>query len=133
MAPWLPVLVGPTEPMIERTREALSAGRVPEPVIQEQVRDALVTTIMEMVPEIYTQERIDQLVADLQDYRRRLIEAGEEAAQWADGALIALHREGPLTENPFLMVTCYASLRAVMEKVAENSARAQQRADSGDA
>jgi hypothetical protein len=124
MAPWLPVLVDRTEPMIERTREALSAGRVPEPVIQEQVRDALVTTILEMVPEIYTQERVDQLVADLKDYRRRLSEAGEEeAASWADGALIAVHREDPPAENPFLMVICYASLRAVMEKAAANSAR----------
>jgi hypothetical protein len=133
MSPWLPVLMERVEPMIERAQEAVSTGQTPDAAIQKEVRDALVATIEEMVPEIYTRERVDQLVGDLQDYRRRLMEAGEEeAVRWADGALIAVHREGPPAENPFLMVTCYASLRAAMEKAAENSARARERADSGD-
>ena len=134
VGPWLPQLMDRVGPMIEATREAVSAGREPAPVVQERVLDAFVAVIKEMVPEVYTQERIDQLVDELQDYRRRLTEAGEEkAARWADGALVALHRDVPPAENRFLKVICYASLRAIFEAAAEDSARPPESSASEDA
>ena len=134
VGPWLPRLVERVGPMIEAMREAMSAGREADPAVQERVRDVFVAVIEEMVPEIYTQERVDQLGEELEDTRRRLIEAGEgEAARWADGALLALHRDVPLADNRFLKVHCYASLRAVFRMAAEGHARTSESSGSEDA
>jgi hypothetical protein len=134
VAPWLPVLVDRTGPMLRRAREAADADRQLDPDVEEAIADAFVATIKEMVPAIYTPERVDRLVDDLNDYRRRLSEAGEQkAARRVDGALLALQRDGSPADNRFLVVTCYASLRAIMQTAAENLAAAQEGAQSGDA
>lgn len=124
--PWMPGLVNRAGPVIERMREVITEGREPDPEVQEKVGDALVATIQEMVAEVYTPERVDQLVANLKDYRQRLIEAGDkEAAQRVNGALLALQREEPPAENRFLLAACYASVRAVMAAAAEEAAAAR--------
>jgi hypothetical protein len=134
VGPWLPVLMERLMPLFRQAQEAREAGREPDSHVQAEIGDTFVATIREMVPEIYTQERIDQLAADLQDYRRRLLEAGEEeAARWADGALLSLQRGDPPAENPFLGMTTYASVRAIIKEAAENSARAQETSEGGDA
>jgi len=134
VGPWLPQLVDRVGPGIEATRAAVSVGQEPDPAVQERVLNAFVVLIEEMVPEIYTQERIDELVQDVQDYRRRLVEAGEEeAVGWADGAMVALYRDLPPSDNRFLKVHCYASLRAIFKAAAEDHARTRDSSEGHDA
>lgn len=121
-APWTAALVQRTEPLLRQARTAADAGLEPGPDIEDAVSEALLATIREMVPAVYTPERIEQLMQDLRDYRRRLSEAGErEAAILADVVLTTLQRDGPAGDHYVLAVTCYASLLARIEAAREEA------------
>jgi hypothetical protein len=100
-------------PLVAQVREAAERGVQPDPEIVQVMRVGTVDVTREMAPAVYTAERIDQLVADLEDYRRRLDEAGEsEAAAWAHGAQMSLEWDVPPADNRFLLALCFTSLRA---------------------
>jgi hypothetical protein len=85
-------------------------------------------TAVEMIPTVFTPERLPQLKADLKNYRRDLEELGEqEAATHAHMALILLGRDGELADNRLLTALGMASLqRAMVDRVEEARAKAQE-------
>jgi hypothetical protein len=92
----------------------------------------LVEVAREMVPAIFTPERLGRLVADLKEYRRHLLEAGEkEATMYAHAAFAMLEREETTSENPLLIAICFASLRLMLITISEEAqARAKGRTDT---
>jgi len=128
--PWVPVLLGRLEPMKAQARQAVAKGDWDDPRILEAMGKILVEAAQEMVPAIFTPERLDQLLADLKDYRRDLLDAGEkEAAAYACTALMMLEREDiPTDENRLLIGICFASLRLMMITISQE---AQAKAEDG--
>jgi hypothetical protein len=96
--------------------------------------EILVQVAQEMIPVIFTSERIERLKADLRGYRRRLREAGErEAAAYAHAATMLLEREGALAENRFLIGLCFVSLRLRLIALGEKAqAKARSDLESGE-
>jgi len=119
---WLPVLMERLQPLEIQLGQTSEKEDEPDPVILEEMQKTFINTTFEMAAEIFTPERIAQLVVVLKDYRSRLHEAGQrEATTHAHGALLSVTREDlPPAENRFLAVVCYASLRALMRTLAEN-------------
>ena len=133
--PWVPVLMERLEPIKAQARQAAAQGDWDDPRILEATGKILVEAAQEMVPAIFTPERLDQLLADLKDYRRDLLDTGEkEAAMYAHAALIMLEREDiPIDENRLLIGICFASLRLMMIVLAEEArAKAKDRTETGE-
>jgi hypothetical protein len=74
--------------------------------------DMMFSLTREMARSIFTAERIAKLCAQFQDYRRMLLDAGEEdAAAAAGGAMVFLHPQTVPDDCMLLMGICYQSLR----------------------
>jgi len=74
----------------------------------------------EMAPAIFTPQRIEALRTQLDEYRRKLLDSGEqETALTAQGALFLLHSEINPAESIFLRAVCFASLRLAMDEIAD--------------
>ena len=127
--PWVPVLMERLEPIEAKARQVATRGDWDDLGALQAMGKILIEIAQEMVPTVFTPERLDQLEADLKDYQRNLQEAGErEAATYAHAALIMLDREDiPMDENRLLIGICFASLRLMMIVLAEEA-----RAKTGD-
>jgi len=133
--PWVPVLMERLEPMKAQAQQAAERGDWDDPDTLRAMGDTLVKVAREMVPVVFKSERLDRLVADLRDYRRRLLDEREsQAAMHAHAALIMLEREDiPTDENRLLIGICFASLRLVMIVLAEEArAKAEDRRETGE-
>jgi len=122
VVPWIPTLMERLEPAHAQCREAVGRGDWADSGVLKAVGDALVEVARDMVPAIFTPERLGQLVDDLRDYRRELLEAGErEAGMWAHAASLMLEHEDSPPDNRLLIGVCFASLRAGMIALAEDA------------
>jgi hypothetical protein len=131
VAPWLAVLMERMDDLVAQVREAEERRAQPDPEIIQEMRETMADVTEEMAPAVYTPERVDQLVTDLEDYRRSLEKAGEsEAAAWAQGAQMTLQHDVPPADNRFLLALCFVSLRAFMRNAMEAAAAARE--DSGE-
>jgi hypothetical protein len=130
VGPWLMVLMERLGPVNEQYREAAKRGERPSPEAAEKMKEQLLAVTEEMAPAVYTPERIDQLMADLEDYRRSLDKAGErEASRWAHGALAYLQVDVPPADNRFLHALCFLSLRSALQAARAAGADAEQAAE----
>jgi len=94
--PWIPAVMERLKPFETQTRQAAERGSGKDPGIIRAMGNVLVEVAREMVPAVFTPERLGRLIADLRDYRRSLLEAKErEAAMYANAALIMLERTPP--------------------------------------
>jgi hypothetical protein len=128
VADWMPALVERMTSLEAQARQAEERGEWPDPDILQAVQVAFMETAVEMIPTVFTPERLPQLKADLKNYRRDLEELGEqEAATHAHMALILLGRDGELADNRLLTALGMASLqRAMVDRVEEARAKAQE-------
>jgi len=109
-------------PMLVSELGLLEPGAEPDPEDVGAVRDVIRELTSEMSPAIFTPERLRRLVKELRDYRRSLMDAGEEeAAHWAESALAVADREGPPGDNPLLLSVCFVSLRELLQAMSEVS------------
>jgi len=133
--PWIPAVMERLKPFETQTRQAAERGSGKDPGIIRAMGNVLVEVAREMVPAVFTPERLGRLIADLRDYRRSLLEAKErEAAMYANAALIMLEREDTPAENPLLIGICFASLHLMLITLAEEArARAESRATTEEA
>jgi hypothetical protein len=123
--PWVPMLVERLTPIEAQARQAAEREDWEDTGTLQAMGEILVEVAQEMVPVVFTSERLGQLVADLKAYRRNLLDVEERAAAaYVHGALLTLERENALAENPLLIAVCFASLRLMMITISEE-ARAQ--------
>jgi len=117
---WLPVLNERLEPLRAQAQQAAERGKWPDPDVIEAMQMAVLDTAVKMAEEVFTPERIDELVAAVKAYRDSLHAAGErEAATYAQGLLISVSRDDvPPADNRQLVAICFASLRAVVRALA---------------
>jgi hypothetical protein len=132
LEPWVPVLLERLAPIKEQARQAAERGDWKDPGTLQAMGDIFVEIAREMVPVIFTPERLDQLVADLRDYRRKLLDKREsQAAMHAHAAFMMLEREETPAENPLLIGICFASLRLLLITLSEEAqAEAEDRAET---
>jgi hypothetical protein len=130
--PWVPTVMERLAPIEAQARRAAERGEWDDPGILQVTGKVLVEVAREMVPAIFTPERLGRLVADLKEYRRHLLEAGEkEATMYAHAAFAMLEREETTSENPLLIAICFASLRLMLITISEEAqARAKGRTDT---
>jgi hypothetical protein len=130
--PWVPVLMERLEPIKAQARQAAERGDWKDPGTLRAMGDTLVEVAREMVPVVFTPERLDRLVADLRDYRRKLLDEREsQAAMHAHAAFMMLGREETPAENPLLIGICFASLRLLLITLSEEArAKAEDRAET---
>jgi hypothetical protein len=130
--PWVPTVMEQLAPIEAQARQAAERGGWEDTGIVEATGKVLVEVAREMVPAIFTPERLGRLVADLKKYRRHLLESTEkEAAMYAHAAYAMLEREETTSENPLLIAICFASLRLMLITIAEEAqARAEGRTDT---
>jgi len=118
--PWLRVFIERTAPLQDRAQSQMEVGGAPDEELARGAQETLVTVLREMVAEVYTTERVEELVADLKAYRRELRAGGEDqAAQRVDSALILTAGGVRPEESGFLLATCYASMRLALRAVAK--------------
>jgi hypothetical protein len=116
--PWMPVLADRAATLEAQMGDDLEAEGDPTPELREAGESTFVALATEMAREIYTEKRIDELVADLEGYRDRLKGAEEhEAAEWAESALMVAQRGAPVEQNMFLVGTCFVTLREVLRAI----------------
>ncbi len=121
LAPWL-VKLAKRKAALRGDQEMLDDGAALDAQSAEAMKEAIYELTLEMSPAVFTEQRRQQLVDDLQGYRDRLREAGEEeAARRADLAIDIVQWEVPRAKNPFLLATCYASLRKVIPSLSETA------------
>jgi hypothetical protein len=132
LEPWVPVLLERLEPMKAQARQAAERGDWGDPDTLRAMGDTLVEVAREMVPVVFTPGRLDRLVADLRDYRRKLLNEREsQAAMHAHAAFMMLEREETPAENPLLIGICFASLRLMMITLSEEAqAKAEDRTEA---
>jgi hypothetical protein len=132
--PWQPLLEERLSPIGARLRQAIERKDWSNRDISHAMSEILVQVAQEMIPVIFTSERIERLKTDLRGYRRRLREAGErEAAAYAHAATMLLEREGALAENRFLIGLCFVSLRLRLIALGEKAqAKARSDLESGE-
>jgi hypothetical protein len=122
MEPWVPVLLERLEPIKAQARQAAERGDWKDPGTLQAMGDIFVEIAREMVPVVFTPERLDHLVADLRDYRRKLLDEREsQAAMHAHAAFMMLEREETPAENPLLIGICFASLRLLLITLSEEA------------
>lgn len=122
LEPWL-VKLAKRGAALRGDQEMLDDGAALDGESAEAMIEAIYELTLEMSPAVFTEQRCEELVEDLQDYRDRLREAGEdEAARWADVAIDIVQWEVPPASNPFLLATCYASVRKAIPSLSETTA-----------
>jgi len=115
LKPWVPVLLERLEPIKAQARQAAEGRDWKDPGTLRAMGDIFVEIAREMVPVVFTPERLERLVADLRDYRRKLLdERDSQAAMHAHAAFMMLEREETPAENPLLIGICFASLRLLL-------------------
>jgi hypothetical protein len=120
--PWVPVLMERLTPIEAQARQAAGREEWPDPDIMQTMGDILMKVARQMVPVVFTPERLDRLVADLRDYRRKLLDEREsQAAMHAHAAFMMLEREETPAENPLLISICFASLRLLLIVLSEEA------------
>jgi len=120
--PWAPTVLERLAPFEARAKQAAEGGEFDASEVLEPMQEVLLAVAQEMVPAVFTPERLAQLRADLRAYRNSLREAGEsKAVMYAHTALRILEREEPLAENPLLIAICFASLHSMMITAAEEA------------
>jgi len=98
----------------------MEVGGAPNEELVRGAQEILGTVLHDMVAEVYTTERVEELVADLKAYARKLRAAGEDqAAQRVDSALILTAGGVKPEESGFLLATCHASIRLALQTVAK--------------
>ncbi len=121
LAPWL-VKLAMRGVALRGDEEMLDDGAALDAESAEAMKEAIYELTLEMSPAVFTEQRREELVEDLQGYRDRLREAGEdEAARWADVAIDIVQWEVPPAKNPFLLATCYASVRKAIPSLSETA------------
>ena len=122
MAPWLPMLEERLMPVMAEIEQARIEGRTEDHAALDALRKELAEIAREMGADVFTPERVAQLVEELRAYRRDL-EALEEhqAARSAEHAIFMLEQLPDLKEEPLLIGICFASLRALLIGVAEGT------------
>ncbi len=120
--PWVPVLMERLAPIEEQAKQAAERRDWEDPGTLRAMGDIFVEIAREMVPVVFTPERLDRLVADLRDYRRKLLDEREsQAAMHAHAAFMMLEREETPAENPLLIGICFASLRVLLIVLSEEA------------
>jgi hypothetical protein len=108
--PWIPALVERLGAIEEQAMEAAGEGAW-DAGVQEDMRDVVFEVAQEMLPVLFTPERMDQLVSDLRAYGHDLDQRGEkESALLAHTAATTLARALDPAEEPFVIAVCIASL-----------------------
>ncbi len=129
--PWLQVFREQTADQEALARQALERGESIDPAIFQAMQNKFLDLAQDMAADLLTPERLDQLAADLKEYRRRLIEAEEKRASLFLYMLLR-ELEGDVVpaEHPFFVGLCAASLQARMKAMAEQArANAKEAAD----
>ncbi len=120
--PWLPTLLERLAPFEAQAQQADERGEFDASEALKPMQEVFLDIAREMVPAVFTSERLAQLTADLRTFRKGLREAGEsEAAMYAHAALVMLEQEEPPAENSLLTFICFASLRLMMVTMAEKA------------
>jgi hypothetical protein len=134
LKPWVPVLLERLASIKEQARQAAERGDWKDPGTLRAMGDIFVEIAREMVPVVFTPERLDQLVADLRDYRRKLLDEREtQAAMHARAAFMMLEREETPAENHLLIGICFASLRLLLITLSEEArAKAESTTETGE-
>lgn len=122
--PWLSDLAEHLEDLRGRFGALAEPGERPDQEAIQVITERIADLTAEMSAAIYDSERIDELRESLRAYARRLDDAAEEeAARWAEGALMLLEVDLPPQENPFLRWTCHASMREAIRAAAGRDAQ----------
>ncbi len=109
-------------PMLVSELGLLEPGVEPDPEDVGAVRDVIGELTSEMSLAIFTPERLRRLVEELRDYRRSLMDAGEEeAARWAESALAVADSDVPPDDNLLLLSICFVSMRELLQAMSEVS------------
>jgi hypothetical protein len=110
LAPWLPRLNEWLATALEQTGGGASNAELDE-TEKDALVDQLVPLLREITDRLFTQERRQQLVAQLRAYRNARFAAGDKPiAVLASGAMHYVEREDAPALNRFLVCLCYASL-----------------------
>jgi len=133
LEPYLPMLKERIEPLEAQARETLVPGAPPRPEVVEAFGAALMEIARTMVTEIFTPDRVAQLVRTLKTYERDLTRAKDKAAAGlAFAAGMRLKNETQPADNPLLIGVCFASLRAWLMAMSQ-AASSQSEQDGEDA
>ena len=109
--PWIPGLVEQLGAIEEQAMEAAGEEAWDDASVQDDLRDAVFEVAQEMLPVLFTAERMDQLVSDLRAYSHDLDEGGDKtSALLAHTAATTLERAQDPAEEPFVIGVCIASL-----------------------
>ena len=121
LEPWLEKLAE-GKAALRGDQEMLDDGATLDTESAEAMKEAIYELTLEMSPAVFSEQRRQELVEDLQGYRDLLREAGEEeAARRADGAIDIVQGEDPPARNLFLLAICYASLRRVIPSLSKTA------------
>jgi hypothetical protein len=118
--PWIPALVEQLGAIEEEAMEAAGGGAWDDASIQEDIRDVVFEVAQEMLPTLFTPERMDQLVSDLRAHSHDLDERGDKrSALYAHTAATTLERARDPAEEPFVIAVCIASLVLVLSALGQ--------------
>jgi len=108
---WLPILNECCESFAERLPEE-SADLPRDEATTRLFGETVWPVLGEMAGDIFTPDRIRQLIAQLKTYRNERFAAGEKGiAGLTLGAITSLEREDDPSKNYFLLALCFNSLR----------------------
>jgi len=112
--PWLTdELIGKLQPLGAKGRAALAESKENEfNALMEKITDIMIETAMDMANRIFTPQRQHKLIDELKIYRHRLLDQNRlNEFRYAQGALMALSKEGAPSNNPLLVTICFENLR----------------------
>jgi len=112
--PWLnDELIGKLQPLGSKARIAFAEGRDSDfNSYQEKITDIMIETAMDMAAQIYTAQKIQELIKDLKEYRRKLSQLGRmNEVNYTQGAILALSKDDKASVNTLLVPICFESLR----------------------
>ena len=134
VAPWITEFATRMVPAAEQARRAAERGEWDDPGTSQALRSTLIEVAREMVPAIFTPERLARLVAALKAYRRKLSKSREKQAMMsAHMAYIMLERDDDASAASWLLTAiCYASLHAILIAAAEERREAGAEQDSAE-
>jgi hypothetical protein len=81
---------------------------------EKALADLMYTTGGEMAVAIFAEERLQQLVEAIHDYRRGLSRKDRDCMTGVNGALMAAQSSAPAGENHFLAMLCWTSFMSVV-------------------
>jgi len=114
LLPWIDAINGLLSQFgLDTNTEAssYSDGRV-----LETIQEPLFQVLRDMADSIFTQNRIEQLVADLKEFQGERFDAGDrKGAELAAGAVSYVKEEDSPGLNTFLVNLCWRSLSAIAE------------------